>query len=84
MVSAQVGHYVFVLALLHHGDLLLDGCDVITCQRETEVLSVSVLQQPQHLLSFTDPCKPEDLLKNPNPIVKPCLVLCNFTPFAAN
>lgn len=30
MVAAKVGHYVFVLALLHHGDLLLDGRDVIT------------------------------------------------------
>lgn len=30
VVSAQIGHYVFVLTLLHHGDLLLDGRDVIT------------------------------------------------------
>lgn len=30
VVTAEVGHNVFVLALLHHGDLLLDRCDVIT------------------------------------------------------
>ena len=29
VVAAKIGHNVFVLALLHHGNLLLDGCDVI-------------------------------------------------------
>lgn len=36
VVRAQVGHYVFVLALLHHGDLLLDGRDVVTCQEQKQ------------------------------------------------
>lgn len=30
VVAAKVGHNIFVLALLHHGDLLLDIGDVIT------------------------------------------------------
>lgn len=30
VVAAEVRHDVFVLALLHHGDLLLDGRDVVT------------------------------------------------------
>lgn len=37
MVSAQVGHDVLVLTLLHHGDLLLDGRDVIAWQRQTDL-----------------------------------------------
>lgn len=40
MVSAQIGHYVFVLTLLHHGDLLLDGRNVIAWRKQTEVLCV--------------------------------------------
>lgn len=30
VVAAKVGHNIFVFALLHHGDLLLDIGDVIT------------------------------------------------------
>lgn len=32
VIAAEVGHDVLVLALLHHGDLLLDRGDVITCR----------------------------------------------------
>lgn len=33
VVAAEIGHDVLVLAFLHHGDLLLDRRDVITCRQ---------------------------------------------------
>lgn len=52
VVAAEVGNDVFVLALLHHRDLLLDGCDVITwADRE---VSECFLSQQSDLLQLEE------------------------------